>query len=248
MDSGANDSLRRPRWRADVAPDRPALITATAIITGALVLFTMIAEDILDGGGLISRDDATLAWFIDHRTDALIRVARVLSTVGSFTTLLVLGVVLGLWLQRRRAHLLLAASPVVSLCVAGLASTIAKATFDRPRPPVEVHAAHVTLAAFPSGHATDAAAFFLAASGVIALTLATRTRSQVLALLAGAVAAGAIGISRLVLGVHWLSDVVAGWALGTATAVAVVTSTWWLSTRNDHRPATDNGAALPTHP
>ena len=248
MEPGANDSQQPRRYRADVAPSHPVLIAAGAITTAAIMLFVIIAEDILDGGGLISRDEATLAWFIDDRTNTLTTISRAISTMGSFTALLVFGIALGLWLWRRSIHPVLATSPVASLCLAGIASTIAKAIFDRPRPPVEVHATHVTLAAFPSGHATDAAALFLAASAIVALTSVSRPRMQLLTLAIGAAAAGAVGISRLVLGVHWLSDVVAGWALGTATAVAVVTSAWWSSTRRTHRPVTDDAAALPTRP
>lgn len=224
-------------------PDRAILIAAAAVVAPAMALFTMIAEDILDGGGLISRDGATLAWFIDHRTDALITASRAISTLGSFTSLSLLGIALGLWLWRRGVHPLLTASPVASLCLAGIASTVAKALFDRPRPPIEVRAAHVTLAAFPSGHATSAASLFVAVSAVVALAIVNRPRTQLLTLVIGAAAAGAVGISRLVLGVHWLSDVVAGWALGTAVAVAVVTTSWWFTTRPPMSSA--GAAALP---
>lgn len=240
MEHDALGHPRPPRWRADVSPDRAVLIAAMAVVAAAMTLFTMIAEDILDGGGLISRDDATLAWFIDHRTDALISASRTISTLGSFTSLSVFGIALGLWLWRRGVHPLLAASPVASLCLAGIASTIAKALFDRPRPPAEVRAAHVTLAAFPSGHATDAAGLLVAVGAVVALAIVTRPRMQVLTLVVGGAAAGAVGISRLVLGVHWLSDVVAGWALGTAVAVAAVTTSWWFTTRP---PMASAGAA-----
>ena len=207
------------------------LIGATLVVAAALLLFAMIAEDLLDGGGFIAHDVAVLHWFVDHRTELTISVARVIGTLASFTALLLAGIALLLWLWRRGVNPILAASPVAALALAGLASTTAKAMFDRPRPPLEARAAHAMLAAFPSGHSTDSAAFFLAASAVIALAVMIRPRAQLLTVVVGGGMAGVVGISRLVLGVHWLSDVVAGWALGTAVAVAVVTTAWWFATR-----------------
>jgi hypothetical protein len=74
---------------------------------------------------------------------------------------------------------------MASLALASVASTAAKALFDRDRPPVTVHATTVTLAAFPSGHATDAAAFFLAASLTLSLTIAHHRWVQALLVAAG---------------------------------------------------------------
>jgi hypothetical protein len=57
--------------------------------------FFGIAEDVADGGGLVSRDEVVLGWFVDHRTDWSITIARVVSAVGSFVSLLVIAAVLG---------------------------------------------------------------------------------------------------------------------------------------------------------
>jgi membrane-associated phospholipid phosphatase len=227
-----SDADRRSRTshRAQ-PPSRRALTIAAALVVANLLLFALIAEDLLDGGGLISHDDAVLAWFVDHRTDTLISAAKVVSTIGSFVSLAIVGAVLGLWLWRRGWHVALAAAPEVSLVVASVASTVSKALFDRERPPVVVHATTVTLAAFPSGHATDAAAFFLAASLTLAITIAQRGSTRVLLVATGLFLAMLVGLSRLVLGVHWLSDVVAGWALGSAVAIAFVVTLWYLSAR-----------------
>ena len=179
-----------------------------------------------------------MAWFVEHRTDGLISAAKVVSALGGFASLAIIGALLGLWLWRRGWHVALAAAPVVSLVLASLASTASKALFDRERPPVVLHATTVTLAAFPSGHATDAAAFFLAASVTLAITIAQRRSTRALLVATGLFLAMLVGLSRLVLGVHWLSDVVAGWALGSAVAIAVVVTLWYLSSRRqDDQPA-----------
>ena len=221
---------------AELAPSRRARLVATALAAASLTLFILIAEDLLDGGGLISRDQAVLTWFVDHRTDWLISAARFLSTIGSFVSLFVIGVVIGLWLWRRGWHWGLAAAPVIALTLGGLASSVAKAAFDRPRPPVAAHATSVSTAAFPSGHATDAAAFFLAASFTIAITVTRSRWAQSVLVATGSLLAALVGLSRLVLGVHWLSDVVAGWALGTATAITVVVTLWYCTARRQTRP------------
>lgn len=211
------------------------------LVVANLVLFALIAEDLLEGGGLISHDEAVSAWFIEHRTDALIRAAKVVSAIGSFLWLSVLGVLLGVWLWRRGWHVALAVAPTASLVIASLASTASKAFFDRERPPVVLHATTVTLAAFPSGHATDAAAFFLAASLTLAITIAHHRSTRALLVATGLFLALLVGLSRLVLGVHWLSDVVAGWALGSAVAIAAVVTLWYLSTRRQD----DQSAPVP---
>jgi undecaprenyl-diphosphatase len=196
-----------------------------------MTLFVLIAEDVVDGGGLISRDEAVLRWFVEHRTDWMISAAKVVSTAGGFVSLLCAGVALGLVLWRRGWTLAIA--PVVSLLLAGLASSIAKAVFGRPRPPIALQQVHVGSPAFPSGHATDAAAFFLASAFVLAITVAHRRRTRWELVGIGVFLAGLVGLSRLVLAVHWLSDVVAGWALGTAVAITVVVALWAVSTSPD---------------
>jgi undecaprenyl-diphosphatase len=242
--SAAGPPVRRQRGvaplSADVVPCRTTVAIAGVIVMVSALLFTFIAEDVLDGGGLVSHDEAVLAWFIDQRTDRMIGIARFVSAAGGFASLLVVALVTGLWLWRRGVHLLLAIAPLLSLLLASLASTVAKAAFDRERPPVTVHATTVTLAAFPSGHATDAAAFFLAGSLTLSLTVVHHRRSQIVLVAGGLVLAAAVGLSRLVLAVHWLSDVVAGWALGTAIGLTVGVMLWYTSAcRARYRPVPD---------
>jgi membrane-associated phospholipid phosphatase len=217
--------------RADAPPTSGILAVAAALFACSLSVFILIADDLLDGGGLISHDQAVLSWFVGVRTDAWVFVAKVFSALGSFVGLAILSLLLAFFLRVRSWQWELALAPLVSLLVATLASIGAKALFGRARPPVTLHAATVTSAAFPSGHATDAAACLLAGSFVLALTVAAHRRGQLLWPLAGLVGAGLIGLSRLILAVHWLSDVVAGWALGTAIAIMVVVASWHWVTR-----------------
>jgi len=226
--------------KADQPPSRRALIGSGSLVMACAGLFLVIAEDLLDGGGLISHDETVLIWFVDHRTDWAVSLARWVSTIGGFAALCVLGVAMGLWLWRRIGSLL-AVAPLLSLLVAGLASALLKAAFGRERPPVTLHATTVGLASFPSAHAADAAAFFVAASFTLTLTLLHRRWVKVLTIVIGAALAGLVGLSRLVLAVHWLSDVIAGWAMGTAVATTI-TTLGWLASSARHKHLLPNAA------
>ena len=74
---------------------------------------------------------------------------------------------------------------------------------------------------FPSGHATNSAAVFCTIAFVAAVFVLRRPLARDAAIVLATVLSGAVGLSRLVLGVHWPSDVLAGWALGVAVALGV---------------------------
>lgn len=114
-----------------------------------------------------------------------------------------------LWQQRVRAALAMVIFP----SVAGATSSVLKQLFARARPDVVPHLDHFSNLSFPSGHATNAMAILLLA----ALLVPANRRGiwTVLALLGAAT----VGLSRNLLGVHWPSDVVAGWLWGAGFAL-----------------------------
>jgi undecaprenyl-diphosphatase len=148
-----------------------------------------------------------------HRTDALTTAARIVTWAGSallLVPLALLGAVALLRRGRRREALLM----LICLGGAMLLSDLGKLLVSRPRPPVE-HLQKVAGSSFPSGHATQASAFWLSA----VLALAAAGASRRLLRLATAMATGlvlAVAASRVYLGVHYPGDVVAGVLLGTA--------------------------------
>jgi membrane-associated phospholipid phosphatase len=218
-------------YPADRPPSVPVRIVATIVVAYCLAVFVLIADDVLDGGGLITRDASVLHWFVDHRTDAWTSLARVIGDLCGYVGLAVLTIGAGVVLWRRGRSAWLAAAPLVAVSLGGIASSVAKQVFDRPRPPAALRAASTSTAAFPSGHSTEAAACFLAIGLVLAIAVVRHPWARVAVVTTGVACAAVVGISRLVLAVHWLSDVVAGWALGTAVAVAVVTVLWWVAAR-----------------
>jgi undecaprenyl-diphosphatase len=114
-----------------------------------------------------------------------------------------------------RAHKALA---VLGWTAAGaLLSTLAKLGFARPRPDLVPHGAEVYTHSFPSGHAMSSAVIFLTLGVMIALVQESR-RIKFYVLAFAVLLTMLVGMSRVYLGVHWPSDVLAGWALGAAWA------------------------------
>jgi undecaprenyl-diphosphatase len=154
----------------------------------------------------------------EGRTDALITAARVITWAGSAIVLVPLAAVCCLVLVRagmRREALAVA----LSLGGGMLIYDLVKLLTSRPRPPVE-HLQAVTGSSFPSGHATQASAFWLALA--LALRATPASRRVVRAAGLGAVLlALVVAWSRVYLGVHYPSDVVAGLILGGGWAVFV---------------------------
>ncbi|MDP4004011.1 phosphatase PAP2 family protein [Methylobacterium sp. NEAU K] len=98
-----------------------------------------------------------------------------------------------------------------------LVSTVLKVFYRRPRPDLVPHGMEVFTASFPSGHATMSAIAYLTLAVLIARVDRNR-RAKALVLGLGVAVTLLVGISRIYLGVHWPSDVLAGWCIGAAWA------------------------------
>ena len=152
-----------------------------------------------------------------QRTAALTTLARFVTWAGSSFVLVPLALVCCVLLARagmRRE----AVAVALSLGGAMLISDLVKLLVSRPRPPVE-HLQAVSGSSFPSGHATQASAFWF--SLVLALRVFATPRAVRLAGAGAALVVAAVALSRVYLGVHYPSDVIAGLLLGTGWAVYV---------------------------
>lgn len=139
----------------------------------------------------------------------LLGAARFFTTLGEPTTLIAAGIAVALWLLvagRARLALVLVA---VILAGRGLAEA-QKYAIGRVRPAAEPHLVAVKTPSFPSGHAANSMIFYLA----LALMLIAGTRWRRPAVVGGVLLSLLIGTSRVMLGVHWPSDVIGGWAFG----------------------------------
>ena len=136
-----------------------------------------------------------------------------LGSNGVLTALTAAGAGLLSLARRRTAALFLLASFWGAL----IAGSAAKLLFERPRPELVPHAARVFTTSFPSSHATVSAAAGLAVAMILAEARPER-RFRLLAAWSAVCLVIIIGLSRVYLGVHWPTDVGAGWALGTGWA------------------------------
>jgi undecaprenyl-diphosphatase len=180
----------------------------------AIAILALIGAASLWLGGPETRvDPQVLALFI---APALVPAARLLTHLGDVVTLLAAALLAagGLLLRghRRRAILLLAIIASERLLVEGM-----KMEFDRARPDPLGHQVAVHNLAFPSGHSANSMAGWLA----IAL-LATSPRLRRPAVALALAFALVTGLCRLVLQVHWPSDVIGGWAFGAAWTLLLV--------------------------
>jgi undecaprenyl-diphosphatase len=208
------------RWVAWIGAREAWTLVALLVAAGALWLFIELADEVVEG------ETAT----VDERVLLMLRapgdttdplgppwveeLARDATGIGGagFLTFLTLASAGFLVLQRRRhlAVYLLAA-------VAGgtFVSTLLKLGFDRSRPDLVPHGSFVYTSSFPSGHSMLSAVTFLTLGALLA---SAQTNLAIRAYLIGLATflTVVVGISRVYLGVHWPTDVLAGWTAGAA--------------------------------
>jgi len=132
-----------------------------------------------------------------------------------------------LWLMgQRRVALFLLFAILGGL----LLSSMLKNGFDRPRPELVSHGSHIYTSSFPSGHSMLSAVVYLTGGALLAMVHSAH-RVRVYLIGCSILTTLLVGVSRVYLGVHWPSDVLAGWAAGAAWAAACWLVAQWLHER-----------------
>jgi membrane-associated phospholipid phosphatase len=212
---GHHSRLRRivkGRLNPEAATGLALTIGLLAVVLGGLVL-GVLAYLVRSNSQLVDLDASVAQWGADHSGPVSERGLDVVTQLGGTWLVTLLAIVVAVVGYVRRPNRWIPVFLFTVLVGQVLLSNVIKDLFDRVRPSLNPIAA--TLGpSFPSGHSTTAAAFYAAAALVLGRGLGPRAR----ALLAGGAAGIAVAVAstRVLLDVHWLSDVIAGLALGWA--------------------------------
>ena len=189
----------------------------------------------MDGG---ARDDLH-AVALHH--DGLVGALKLLSTIGSAVVYVPLFAAVAAWLAWWQRLPRLAAFVVVTTAGSALLNALVKLAVDRARPVLDDPVAHAGGMSFPSGHAQSA----MVAASVLLLVFLPLLRGawRWVAVGVAVVYVLAIGFARVTLGVHYVSDVLAGYVLGAAWVAAMIAAfNAWRRERG--RPAADPAEGL----
>jgi membrane-associated phospholipid phosphatase len=210
---------------------RPAVRTAglpAVVATVGVAVFIALLVTVERGAGLVQLDPHVMSGVLDLRTPAITAAVQVVTFLGSASWLTGVTVVSAVVLVRA-AHPVRAAIVLAAMAASAAATIVIKSIVARPRPGTLVElGAPETSFSFPSGHTLNSTVCY----GILVLMVVpllrsvsartTVTSSAVLVIVA-------IGLSRLYLGHHWASDVLAGWVLGLSIlALATAAAAVWL--------------------
>jgi undecaprenyl-diphosphatase len=187
--------------------ERPSEHTHWRFIAVIVALAAIWLVMLLWGSGPLDRTIFE-ALYAGHRP-VLPALARAFTALGEPTVLIGACVLSAIWLWYVGRGRLGVALLLIALIGRGL-SEAQKYWIARVRPDIEPHLVIVKTSSFPSGHATSSMIFYLA----LALALTAHTRWNRMAAAGAILLSLLIGTSRVMLGVHWPSDVIGGWAFG----------------------------------
>jgi|SRR5215210_1224376 len=209
------------------SPQRWTLVGLLAVLAGSLFAFAHITEDYLTNDPLVDWDVRFALWLHDHSSGNAVSFFKIVTNAGNTIVLLILaGAVVTVFARAGRTHA--SATLLTALGGAAILNGLLKLLFHRQRP--EVGFVHLETYSFPSGHAAVTTATFTTLAFLIGRR-STNRRSAAMGV--GAVALIVlVDFSRLYLGAHYLSDVLAGTCFGLSWAcVCLIAYTLWSDRR-----------------
>lgn len=205
-------AFMRARFEPSVATGL-ALTLALVLAIGGGVVIGVLAYLVRTNSHLIGIDNSAAKWGHRHATATSTHVLNAITQLGSVYVVIGLCVLLGVAETIRERSVWVV--PFVVAVVGGeeILTTSVKALVDRTRPTFNPAAASLG-PAFPSGHSATSAAFYATAALLLGRWRSRRVRALLAGLAAGV--AVAVAASRVLLDVHWFTDVIAGLSLGWA--------------------------------
>jgi undecaprenyl-diphosphatase len=192
------------------------LIVALGVILVCVAFFAMLANVVM-AGGTQAADDAVLLWMNQHESPELTDVALNVTALGAGMVVWLVVIVASVFLWSSR-HRWSAALLWVSILGSGLINSVMKLFFNRPRPQLfPWRAPYAGLSSFPSGHSMTSMVCYATLAYLVARLEPNRFLRRFTFGVAVLIV-GMIGLSRMYLGVHYPTDVLAGFTMGLAWA------------------------------
>jgi undecaprenyl-diphosphatase len=192
-----------------------------AIIAMLLAIAWLISLGIHSKTGVSHFDQSVWQFFVDHGSIRVHSLARFVTSFGVLGALLPVAVVVGVLVWVKSRSVFAAIAPWLSVVVCGQIISVLKKSTDIARPPVQFQVAQIRNPSFPSGHAGNTTALIVSVVLVAWFAAELSRGTKMWVTIGGAVIVTAMGLTRLVLNVHWLSDVLAGWCIGAAVGFAI---------------------------
>lgn len=205
-----------------------ALTLGAGMVLALGLSFGQLLENVLESDGIAVADRPVLGFLATHREPWLVSTMQVVSDVGSPVGVAITATAVGAALAwSRRSWLPLLA---LGLGVAGIGviNLTVKWVVSRGRPPVAMAVLGEDGYSFPSGHTTGTTVVWLLVAWMVSRWVVHSPTSRDVVWIGALLMIVAVGVSRVYLGVHFPSDVMAGWTLGAAWAVtiALVVNVW----------------------
>ena len=211
------------------------LMSGLVVSVAALWLFGAVTEDVIHNDPLTVLDVEIVTWFRAHSTPALDHIGVAISLIGSPVAMAALAVIVAIVLSMRHRWILLSGWLAV-FAGGGVLDWGLKRVIHRPRPSGASAFLHGESFSFPSGHAMGS----LFGYGMLAYLLvrfwAKTWRQRLTIVVLTTVLVVLIGLSRLYLGVHYFSDVIAGYAAGLVWLAACISGVEITLARHRHYP------------
>jgi membrane-associated phospholipid phosphatase len=205
--------------RLDRASVGGLLLTVSVSAIFVLALLAGWIFDTLDEqSGFAQFDESVAEWGAANATDTSTTLLTPITDMGGTFFIVLITIVVALYGWWRYRSFQVAAYMITVAVAQSLVNNGLKWLVDRERPDISQLTGHAG-SSFPSGHSAAAAATYAAIAFVLSLGASTRTRAMLGGV--GAAIAVAVGASRALLGVHWLTDVIAGLAVGWLCFIAV---------------------------